>query len=659
MNKRWIVQKPETELVGSVVRFARIPYLLATLLVNRGFHDPEKARKYIEADFAEEFRVPSSLPGCAAVAKSLFQAIVEGKKIAVYGDYDVDGITATTILCKTIKDLSGKEPVFYIPSRLEGYGLNNEALQKLKDDGCELVVSVDCGITSVKKAEFAEKIGLELLITDHHNLGSELPKVVAMAHPQLVRYPMEAPYLVSPDSLTKQQLADAKKYPFTEICGAMVALKVALRMNDLAKENAKKTLETPASGLQPTGSLPSTPCQVRVFKTLSKERIYELIVLAMLGTVADCMPLKDENRVLVRKGLEILAAPGPVSVGVDALLQKIGKGKISEDFVSFQMTPRLNAAGRMDHAKTAAELLLCENQNEAERLVDEIGLLNEKRKTLQDWVQNDAVRQIEKANGNGPFPPAFVLQVPEADPPAAGRRELDEFKANWERQYNESWRDAYFKGVVGIVAGRIADKYDRPAILLAKTRGGEVQDATVVGSARSIKGFNLFEAVKFCDDLLVRCGGHDAAAGLTIKETNVDTFRNKFLDYIESTGYFEKDRKPELLIDGEFPLSTLTLDAVGQLSRLAPFGHGNPRPVFSARGVSIKDFRTMKDGQHFSANFVQGQTTLRGVAFNQPDWVVLLEQANGRQIDIAFQVQLNHYGRASVELTLVDWNWSD
>ncbi len=332
MSKRWIIRSVSTDLADVLSRAAGISPLLANLLVGRGVATAEAVKTFLDADFRTGFRRPNQLPGADAVARRLFEAIQKGEAIAIYGDYDVDGMTSTAILCKALQDLGAKRVRYYIPSRLdEGYGLNSDALRKLKSEGNDLVVTVDCGITSLDEARLAAEIGLTLLITDHHIPAGELPQSAAIAHPQLVRFPANGGFLVSAASLAAEQLAQAKQYPFPELCGAGVALKVALRLNEIAAKESNAAL--------------------------SNDRICELIVLATLATIADYVPLLGENRCLVQAGLNLLRA-GSIPVGLAQLLRVIWGTKqadINEEFVAFQVQPRLNAAGRLGQAGLAVE----------------------------------------------------------------------------------------------------------------------------------------------------------------------------------------------------------------------------------------------------------------------------------------------------------------
>ncbi len=603
LKKRWIIRGVDPGLTRSISLSARVTELVAALLVARGLQTPDAVQSFLNANVRDHFRRPHFLPGCDAVAQALYQAVRVGKRIAVFGDYDVDGITSVAILCKTLRDLGANDVRHYIPSRLdEGYGLSSDAISALHHDGCDVIVTVDCGINSLDEALQAEQLGIELLVTDHHIPGPELPHASAIAHPQLVRFPATGP-LVSAASLSLEQQENAKKYPFSQLCGAGVALKIAMRLGDLAVQDSKPPLAT--------------------------ERIRELISLATLATIADVVPLLDENRALVRSGLEILNRCS-VSPGLDALLD-VSKGKqsnaeVDAEFVAFQMAPRLNAAGRLGQAGMAAELLLSNNPRRCAELAGEIDDMNRRRKTMETAMRDEAEKLIHEKFDPGD--PALVLDG------------LD-----WHR------------GILGIVASRIAEHYHRPTILLARSLDGKV-----VGSGRGLSGtdFNLYVALQSCEDLLIRFGGHGAAAGLTIDANNIDAFRKRFVETV-ARRLSEESQTATINLDGEFPLGVFTRQAVDQIALLAPFGCENLRPVFAARGVTPQNVRLMgKDGKHFEASFRQGDVVLRGIAFGRSMWVEEMRAVTG-PVDIAFKVRISSFGSSAgnVELDILDWRVSE
>ncbi len=601
MSKRWIIRSVQTDLANALAGSARISPLLANLLVGRGVETVEAVKTFLDADFRTGFRKPGQLPGADAVARRLFEAVRNGESIAIYGDYDVDGMTSTAILCKTLQDIGAKKVRHYIPSRLdEGYGLNSDALRKLKAEGNDLVVTVDCGITSLDEARLAAEIGLTLLVTDHHIPVAELPLAAAIAHPQLVRFPVEGGSLVSAASLTPEQLDQAKRYPFPELCGAGVALKVALRLNEISvKESGKR---------------------------LSDARICELIVLAALATIADYVSLLGENRCLVRAGLNLLRA-GDVSTGLTQLLnvaQGTKQAEIHEEFVAFQIQPRLNAAGRLGQAGLAVELLLSDNPVRCKTLATEIDSLNKMRRETESDIQKAAEDQIHKKYDKDA--PAFILT------------------GDWH------------KGIIGIVANRIMEKYHKPVILIAVNPLSAGDEHFGVGSGRSPSTFDLHEALQACEKHFVRFGGHAAAAGLTIDPKNIDDFREDFLRFTERK-IAEEERVAELFIDGEFPLGMFTRQTIDEISNLAPFGSGNGHPIFMARGVTVAYPKPMGPrGDHFSADFSQDDIAIRGIAFGRKNWIEEM-QPYTRPLDIVFEAKIGSYSKKA-ELSIIDWRFS-
>ena len=583
-----------------MVSAAGVSNLVAALLVARGIGSVEATKNFLNVSLKTHLREPTLLPGCKEVAERLFLAIQEKQKIAVYGDYDVDGITGIVILHQTITDLGGTV-TYYVPSRLdEGYGLNSAALTKLAKDGVKVVVTVDCSIGSYDEALTAKQCGIDLLITDHHTPGAELPDAAAIAHPQLVRWDGK---LVSPAALTADELDQAEKYPFPFLCGAAVALKVAWALGQIAHEGLGKPVSEKF-----------------------RKRLKEMLGLAAMGTVADFVPLHDENRALVRGGLQFLLPP-TASLGLQSLFAVANfnekQKSLTPEFVAFQLAPRLNAAGRLGHAGFAVELLTSDDPKRTKTLSEKIDRLNGERKSMERKIFHEAEQQILEH-----FDPtadsAFVL---------AG---------DWHR------------GVIGIVASRLMDRYHRPVILLGKDKMGL---SPAVGSARSVPGFNLFDALKTCEEYLVRFGGHEAAAGLTVEDKNIDAFREAFCKVVEER-IPKEERTAELMVDGFFPLSTFTPQSVRQVFQLAPFGSANPSPIFAAEQVTVHDVKTMgKENNHFSAYFNQSGGSLRGVAFHRSDWVESMKPYS-TPLDIVFKVRTSEYN-GRVELDIIDWRRSE
>ena len=594
MPKNWIIRSFDREHINLLERNAHIHPLLAQLLINRGVDRAENVSAFLHPKLTD-LRSPAQLPGCVETARRLLNAVRDGRKITVYGDYDVDGMTATAILRQVIRLLGGQVD-YYVPTRMtEGYGLNHDAIHSLAAQGTQLMITVDCGINSLDEAQTAKQLGVELLVTDHHTPGETLPEAAAITHPLLgERFPQ---YGVP--------------YPFPQLSGSTVALKVAWALCQFASE----------SGSYGMNAAPSR--EVRVTPEM-REFLMQAVGLAALGAVADVMPLVDENRALVRFALE-RSLPQYAPIGLRELLKaaKIDITKpLTSEQIAFTIGPRLNAVGRLGLAQLGVELLITEKPDRAVELAEYINNLNDKRQKIENTILRSAIKQVEDLFS--PDDPAYVLASTDWHP-----------------------------GIIGIVAGRLAEKYHRPVVLIAKDK---MENKPGTGSGRSIRGLNLCEAFAACSESLVRFGGHAAAAGLGIEDDRIDLFRNAFCEYV-ATELSEEHRTAELVIDAEFPFSAFDTDMVRRIDSLAPFGQGNMRPVICTRAVSLAEPpKTMgSDGRHFTAMFRQHRQTMRAVAFGAAEWVEEMQRHNG-PMDIAFHPVINEFrGFAKVELQLLDW----
>jgi single-stranded-DNA-specific exonuclease len=576
MPKRWRIASYDAARVAALGQAAGIPSVVAQLLIGRGIHDPDGARRFLDVKL-NGLRDPEELPGCVRAAELLHQAIRDGRRITVYGDYDADGVTATAILLLCLKLLSAKAD-YYIPNRIdEGYGLNHDALRTIASQGGDVVVTVDCGITSVAEANTARELGLTLIITDHHRPADQLPSVAAIVHPGL----------------------PGSTYPFSGLCGAAVALKLAWALCQQASE-AKKVSES-----------------MRTF-------LMRAVGLAAIGTVADVVPLVDENRILVRHGLNCLRHfPTPGLLALEQVTGLAKNAQIDCEDVAFTIAPRLNAAGRLGQAPLALELLTTESSERALQLAEFIHGLNEQRQTLERSVYRAANKLVHEL-GDPSQMPALIL---------AGR--------------------GWHAGVIGIVAGRLADQYHRPTILISLD---DLRTKPGMGSGRSVNGFDLHGALTACGRHLVCHGGHEAAAGLTINESAIEPFRHDFCEYAERQISAE-ERIAELFVDAETPLAALTHQTVRQIESLAPFGHGNERPMLCTTDVRLTEppRRIGKSGNHLSLRISQHGVALRAVAFGAADWEQDLNEATG-PLAVAFKPVINTFrGRQTVEMQLADW----
>ncbi|MCH2126246.1 MAG: single-stranded-DNA-specific exonuclease RecJ [Pirellulaceae bacterium] len=576
MAKRWQILPHDSFQVEQLEARAKVPPVVAQLLLGRGISDPVAIRAFLDAKLTG-LHEPELLPGIPSAVDRIFAALESERRIVIYGDYDADGMTATSVLYRCLQIL-GADVGYYVPNRLEdGYGLNEAALQTLHERGASLVISVDCGITSIGPATKARELGLELIVTDHHPLADSLPTADTIVHPQL----------------------PGTDYPFHGLCGAGVALKLAWALCQRSSQSKKVT------------------DRLRNF-------LLTAVGIAAIGTVADVVPLLDENRVLVRHGLKCLRQfPVPGLAALMRVTKLDTKPSLSSEDIGFTIAPRLNAAGRLGQAQLAVELLTTDSDERATALAEYIHELNSSRDSLERSIYLAASKQIKEH-----FEPekdaALVL---------SGR--------------------GWHAGVIGIVASRFAEKYNRPVVVIALDSIGAKPGT---GSGRSACGLNLQRAFQNCTDFLVSHGGHAAAAGLRIEESQVDAFRAAFVEYA-ATEIKAGDREPLIEIDAESPLSQLTLQTVQQIEQLAPFGQGNPRPILCASDIELAEPPKRMGGgeRHLSVSLRQYQTTLRAVAFGRGDWVDELNQLTGT-IDIAYRPVINEFrGRRTVELHLVDW----
>ena len=582
MSCQWCVHSHDSARVADLSRAADIPAVVAQLLVRRGVTDPRDVAVFLDPKL-NALRDPESLPGCRAAAERIHAAIHAGRRIIVYGDYDVDGMSGTAVLYLCLKLLAANVG-YYIPHRVdEGYGLHDDAMRELAERDASMIVTVDCGIGSVGPARLATELGVELIITDHHLPGPELPDVAAIVHPGL----------------------PGGDYPFAGLSGSGVALKLAWAVCQQASQ-AKRVGQ-----------------RMRDF-------LLQAVGLAALGTVADVVPLIDENRVLVRHGLISLA--NQPTLGIHRLMRVAsvepkpgGRGPrcLDSEDIAFKLAPRLNAAGRLGQPRLGVELLITDQPDRAEELAHYIDQLNVQRQTLELSIRRAASKQAREQ-----FDPeadaALVL---------AGR--------------------GWHPGVIGIVAGRLAEAFHRPVVLIALDEAGVKPGA---GSARSVPGFDLHAALQQCDEYLLGHGGHAAAAGLRVEESRIDAFRAAFRETAAEALGRGADQ-PDLHIDAEAAFSAFTLSAVDQIDRLAPFGEGNRRPLFCTTGVTLDgEPRTIGHGdRHLSLRLTQNGIGFRAVAFGAADWAEPLAKLQD-PFDVAFHPVINNFrGRRSVELHMVDW----
>ncbi|MHC4877652.1 MAG: single-stranded-DNA-specific exonuclease RecJ [Planctomycetota bacterium] len=576
MARQWSFPPYDEAVVQQISADLKLPVLIAQVLAARGFQSGEQASAFLSSKLVD-LHEPALLPGVEAATERVVAAVEAKRRITIYGDYDVDGVTATSILWHCLK-LLGATVDYYIPHRMdEGYGLNAEAIRTLhEEDADRLVITVDCGITSVEHAQLARELGLELIITDHHNMADALPDAAALVHPRL------------PET----------EYPFGELCGAGVAFKLAWSI------------------CQQMGDGKKASPQMREF-------LLSAVGLAAIGTVADVVPLHDENRIIVKYGLASLADRS--SCGLRALMavSKLAeRNELTSEDIGFAIGPRINAAGRLGQARLAVELLTTEDVDRAIALADYLEQLNSNRKTVERRIMRQAKELVEE-NPQWAEQPALVLAHPDWHP-----------------------------GVIGIVANRVAEHFERPAILISLHRPDEPGQ----GSGRSYANFDLHSGITACQELLLSFGGHKAAAGLKIERDQIDVFRDAFCQFV-AENHQATPADTQISVDAEVRLADLTLRAVSQIEKLGPFGAGNPRPVFAATKVEVVGQpKTMGEGgRHLDLRVRHYGTTMRAISFGQGEWAEEIAAVDGL-ISIVFAPNINRFrGRENVEMQLIDW----
>jgi single-stranded-DNA-specific exonuclease len=536
--------------VRDLSRTLGISTTLASLLVLRGLHTPAAAAEFLDAG-RHQLHDPFLLKDMDKAVRLIEDHLQTREPFLVYGDYDVDGVTATTIVVQTLRYL-GAPVTYHIPNRFtEGYGLNEEALRRYRAEGFRFILSVDTGISALQEADLARQLGFTLVITDHHEPGPVLPRADAVINPKRPDCP----------------------YPFKGLSGGGVAFKLATAL------------------LGPDHPLVS-----------------ELLDVVALGTIADVMPLVGENRALVKEGLQALAVTQ--RVGLRALMEVAGvtDGKVTPTHVGFALGPRINALGRMGDASQGVELFLTDDPARARSLAELLDAENRHRQVVEQDILTEALAQAEA------MPPderdgALVL---------AG--------------------DGWHHGVVGIVASRMVETYYRPSILLA-IDGDEAK-----GSARSIPGFHLFRALQQCEDLLLKYGGHAAAAGMTLRTEHIPELRRR-LNQLAREWIHPEDRIPRLQVDGWLHPGEFTADLVSELQRLEPFGAGNPAPLLASRNLVVQERREVgKEGGHLKLRLAApGDRPVDGIGFGMAAAPV----EAGHQVHVAGQPEVNVWNGTS------------
>ncbi|MCK5490521.1 MAG: single-stranded-DNA-specific exonuclease RecJ [Candidatus Pacebacteria bacterium] len=606
IQKRWLINKKYPKKFQE--QFPEFSSIVLQLLWDRKINNQTLINEFFNPDYLQDIHNPYLLKDMDKAVQRIFHALENDEKIFVYGDYDVDGVTSSVVIVKTLielksvlKQISKEEAKkfisVYIPDReLEGYGLNKEAVKKIKQEKTDLIITVDCGISSFESVEIINKLGMEIIITDHHHIPEKIPNALAVIN-------------------SRQKDCG---YPFKNLAGVGIAFKL---VQGLLVELEKR---------KPNG---------KIKLTLGFEKW--LLDFVALGTVADCVDLVGENRTLLTYGLIVINKTQ--RVGIKKLVEAAGtkmrvNGNVTETkaidatTIGFMLAPRLNAAGRMDHANTSYELLICENATEAEKLVGKLEKNNQSRQRITEKAMQEIKERLNKKKKL----PKIIIES-DAD-----------------------WRI----GIVGLVAGKLVNEYARPFLVL------QSQKELLAGSGRSISEFNLIEAIEKCKDILISFGGHSQAAGLKVEEKNFKKLKKR-LEQIADEILSEDDLIPSVEIDCEVQHEQIDWSLFDEVEKFNPFGNGNQKPVFVTKKFEVHEIRTVgSDNAHlklcFKISLSDGSVKyfkaigfrLGKLAEEMPDGKNGLRW--GDIVDVVFQLEINEWnGKRELQMNVLDLKVSE
>jgi single-stranded-DNA-specific exonuclease len=580
-KNKWQIQTHDDEIVKLLSKSLRIKPLCAKLLINRGYTDVETAKAFIGKSDAFLYD-PYLLKDMRKATARIRTAMENEEKITIYGDYDVDGVTSVSILYMYLRD-RGVNVDYYIPTReSEGYGLNIGAFHTIKDTGTTLVITVDTGITAIDEIAYAKTIGLDIVVTDHHQCRPELPECEAVVNPR------------RPDCT----------YPFKELSGVGVVFKLlcALEMDILNFG------------------------EYNIFTV--KDMCKRYIDLVTIGTIADVMPLYDENRIMVYMGLRLLSNTS--NIGVRALFHAIGiedSKKITASTIGYTLAPRINAAGRIGDAARAVQLFLTNSPHNAGVIAEELCVTNKERQHTENLIFEEALQQIERER-DVEHESVIVLAS-----------------------------DHWHQGVIGIVASKITELFGKPSILISFDTESPSDKDPGKGSARSVKGLNIVEALANCSSLLIKYGGHELAAGLSVERSNLEAFRKALNDYA-SPILSSPDCIVKTFAEAEITEKDVTMETVEDIAKLEPYGAKNPEPIFVLKDVCVEEVAPLSMGKHTRLYLKKEQTGISAVCFGHN----LLEEGfcHGTYADILCSINVNEFrGNKTVQLIIRDIDYAE
>ena len=557
MIKKWEIYDSNEQKVKEICEKYNLNKIIGKIIVNRNVTSDEDVRIFITPT-RDDFHDPFLFKGMDIAVDRILQAINNKEKILIYGDYDVDGITSTTVLKKYLQERGGIVNT-YIPNRLnEGYGLNKEAIKKIKEMGTDLIITGDCGISGIEEVKYAKELGIEVIVTDHHEVGEVLPDALAVI--------------------------DAKRkdntYPFNLLAGVGVVFKVIQAIS--------------------------------IKLNLKAEEYLKYLDLVCVGTISDIVPLEGENRTIAKLGLMLIRVTK--NLGLRELIKSSGYKEIDSNTISFGVAPRINACGRMGHEEEALKLFLAETKEEAVEVTKKLNEYNTLRQNTEKAIYEDAVSKIEKEN-------------------IENKNSIVVGGYNWHH------------GVIGIVSSKVTEKYYKPSILLC------FEDGIAKGSGRSIQGFDLYEGLTKCSELLDKFGGHAMAVGLTLNKENFENFKDKFEKIAEEANI--KEMVPTIYIDEEVKLKDISMDLVKSLSVLEPFGEANKVPLFLIKNLKIDSIRALSEGRHLKLSLRDESVVINAIGFDIGN--LAEEYKIGDKIDVVGTLEINSFnGFSSIQINIKD-----
>ena len=557
MIKKWEFYNSDEKLVNEICEKYNLNKVIGKIIVNRHVVNDEDVRIFITPT-RDDFHNPFLFKGMDIAVDRIIKAINNKEKILIYGDYDVDGITSTTVLKKYLMD-RGISVDTYIPNRLhEGYGLNKKAIDTIKERNIDLIITVDCGISAIEEVDYAVRLCMDIIVTDHHEVGEKLPNALAVI--------------------------DAKRkdntYPFRALAGVGVVFKLIQALS--------------------------------IKLEIKPEEYLKYLDLVCVGTISDIVPLEGENRTIAKLGLMLIKVTS--NLGLRELIKSSGYKEIDSNTISFGVAPRINACGRMGHEEEALKLFLAEDLESATKITKELNEYNTLRQSTEKAIYEEAVQQIEK-------------------------NRLDE--NNSIILGGKGWHH----GVIGIVSSKVTDKYYKPSILLS------FEDNIAKGSGRSVPGFDLYEGLAKCEDLLEKYGGHSMAVGLTLKKENLENFKERFEQIAKEKNI--KELVPIIYIDDELKLKDINMDLVKSISILEPFGEANKVPLFLIRNLKIDSIRALSEGRHLKLTLRDENFVINAIGFELG--YLAEEYRIGDRIDVVGTLEINSFnGFSSIQINMKD-----